>query len=194
MIFTLVLFYFRNASIPCVSNYRQVQFLMQLPSPAEASGVVFLFNGIDGCTFYFILQQRDSMRLLSLVFILFFAACTQNSEVKKKLSGTDSLVVNFYAPQSDSIIKSVATAEKKAIRRLSDFVSTKETSLFKCGYDGNLHFFEKGKMVSDVSFKYSDESCRHFVLDVEGKLTGTTMSTEAADFLKSLSEGRDIYW
>ncbi len=132
--------------------------------------------------------------VIFIITLLFFASCSQNSAVSKKLSGCDSLVVNFYAAQSDSVTRSVATAEKKAIRRLAEFVSAKETEQFKCGYDGSLHFFEKGKMVSDVSFKFSDEGCRHFLLDVEGKLSSTKMSNEAADFLKSLAEGKDIYW
>lgn len=134
------------------------------------------------------------MRTIPVIVIVWLVgSCSGNSDVSKKLSGCDSLVVNFYAPQSDSIVKSVAATEKKAIQRLSDFVSAKETELFKCGYDGSLHFFEKGKMVSDVSFKYANDSCRHFLLDVKGELIATKMSQEAADFLKSLSGGKEVY-
>ena len=134
------------------------------------------------------------MRFIFFATIVFFASsCSENSEVTKKLSGCDSLVINFFAPGSDMISKSVATADKKAINRVSEFVSAKETEAFKCGYSGSLHFYERGKMVSDVSFSYS-EGCRHFLLDVKGKLTSTTMSNEAADFLKGLAEGKDSYW
>lgn len=134
------------------------------------------------------------MRTIILICLVFFLiSCAGNSEVSQKLSGSDSLVINFYAAGSDSIIKTVATAEKSAIRRLTEFVSAKETEIFKCGYDGNLLFFEKGKPVSDVSFKYKDENCRHFLLDVKGKLVSTKMNNEAADFLKGLEEGRNTY-
>jgi hypothetical protein len=133
------------------------------------------------------------MRFLLLI-TLGCISCSDNSAVSKKLSGSDSLVIRFYAPQSDSVIKLVSTTEKKAINRVSEFVSAKETEPFKCGYDGALLFFEKGKQVSDVSFKYSEPGCRHFLLDAEGKLTSTKMSNEAADFLESLAKGQESYW
>ena len=133
------------------------------------------------------------MRTYILIFLVFSLISCGNSEVSQKLSGSDSLVINFYATGSDSILKTVATSEKTAIRRLTEFISSKETEIFKCGYDGNLLFFEKGKPVSDVSFKYKDESCRHFLIDVKGKLVSTKMNNEAADFLKGLDEGQNTY-
>ncbi len=133
------------------------------------------------------------MRVTITAIIFCFSSCSENSDVTKKLSGCDSLVINFFEPQSDIISKSVATADEKAINRVSEFVSAKETEAYKCGYSGSLHFYERGKMVSDVSFNYS-EGCRHFLLDVKGKLTSTMMSNEAADFLKGLAEGKDSYW
>jgi hypothetical protein len=135
------------------------------------------------------------MRYWVIILLIFagFISCTGNSAVSSKLSGADSLVINFYAPQSDSVVKTVYTAEEAAIRRLTEFVSAKETELYKCGYDGNLLFYEKGKLASDVAFKYSDPACRHFVLDIKGRLTSTKMSNEAADLLNSLYEGKNTY-
>ena|SRR5690349_14011998 len=132
--------------------------------------------------------------VLYLIICLTIAACSQNSAVTKKLSGSDSLVIHFFEENSTTISKTVATGEKKAINRLAEFVSGKEAPQFKCGYDGELLFFEKGKPVSNVSFKFSNDSCRHFLLDVEGKLMATKMSNEAADFLKNLQAGNNIYW
>ena len=72
-------------------------------------------------------------------------------------------------------------------------VVEKEATGFKCGYNGNLLFFSKGKLISNVSFNYAEEGCKHFILTVNEKLVSTTMSNEAADFLKSLLEGKDWY-
>ena len=133
---------------------------------------------------------------------IFFLVCTiaiitscsnSGSAVGKQLSGCDSLVVNFTAPQSDSVIKSVITTEEKAIDKLRHFADGKEAAEFKCGYNGHLLFYSKGKLISNVSFNYSDEGCKHFILTVNEKLVTTTMSNEAADFLKSLAEGKDWY-
>ena len=126
------------------------------------------------------------MRILILFIIFCVAACSGNTDVSGKLSGSDSLIINFYAPGSETVAETMTTTEEAAIRRLTEFISAKETELFKCGYDGNLLFFEKGKPVSDVSFKFSNEACRHFVLDIKGKLVATKMSNQAADFLSDL--------
>ncbi len=134
--------------------------------------------------------MRPVVLILSLAYL---CSCSGNQEVSGKLSGSDSLVINFYATQSETIVNTVSTTEKSAIRRLSEFVSAKETGIFKCGYDGTLLFYEKGKLVSDVSFQYRDASCRHFLLDIKGELKSTRMSNEAADFLKGLAEGKDSY-
>lgn len=133
------------------------------------------------------------LRLLVFSCIFSILSCSQNTAVSKKLSGCDSLVINFNDLQTGSTTRTVNTTSKQAINRLSEFVSARETELFKCGYDGNMLFFEKGKMVSDVSFNYSLEDCRHFMLVADEKLTSTKMSNEAADFLKSLAEGKNVY-
>lgn len=134
------------------------------------------------------------MNFFSLfAIIILFTACSGNSGVDKQLSGSDSLVINFTAPQSDSVIKSVTTTDEKAITKISRFADGKPSEEFKCGYNGSLLFFSKGKLLSDVSFNYSESDCSHFLISVDGKLVSTKMSGEAADFLKSLAEGKGWY-
>ncbi|HEX7847544.1 MAG TPA: hypothetical protein VF476_17210 [Chitinophagaceae bacterium] len=128
--------------------------------------------------------------LIAIAFILF--SCKQ-SAISKQLSGSDSLVLQFNHPQSNMIAKTVTTTETSAIRRLAQFVDGKGSTLFKCGYDGNMIFFSKGEQKGDISFQYSIDSCRHFVFDMDGELKAARMNNEAADFLKSLAEGRNAY-
>lgn len=130
--------------------------------------------------------------LIGIIFIL-LASCSSTSSTNQQLSGSDSLVINFTAPQSDSIIKSVTTTEAKAIDKLTRFIDGKKSEEFKCGYNGNLLFFYKSKLLSDVSFNYSEGGCQHFLLSADGKLVSTAMTNEAADFLKSLADGKDWY-
>lgn len=129
---------------------------------------------------------------LFLVLSIVLFSCKQ-SAIGKQLSGADSLVINFNDPQTNMIKKTVATAESNAINRLSEFVDAKKSELYKCGYDGNMIFYAKGEKKMDISFKYTIDSCRHFIFDMNGELKTTMMSNEAADFLKSLAEGRSIY-
>ena len=127
-----------------------------------------------------------------LLYIVILSSCSQ-SALSKKLSGSDSLVISFNQLNSDSIAKMVATTEKTAIKKLIRFIDGKETEKFKCGYDGNLVFYKEGKELLPIVFKYKDKDCRHFLLELDGKLLSNKMNKEAADFLQSLQEGKTWY-
>ncbi|HWR32007.1 MAG TPA: hypothetical protein VN451_00665 [Chitinophagaceae bacterium] len=132
--------------------------------------------------------------LLLLTYIIVLAACGgSDSVVAKQLSGSDSLVINFNTPQSNTIAKTMSTTEGNAIKKLIHFTDGKAVEAYKCGYDGNLMFYKNGALIGDVSFNYSGDGCRHFIMMLDDKLTPTAMSNEAANFLKSLAEGRGWY-
>ena len=122
-----------------------------------------------------------------------FSACSHRSAIGKQLSGSDSLVVNFNTPGTNLIEKTLNSTEKKAIRELIGFVDGKAGQVHVCGYDGNLLFYKNGILTGDVSFNYSEDSCRHFMLMLNGQLTPVVMSNKAADFLKSLASGNNSY-
>ncbi|MDZ4810050.1 MAG: hypothetical protein SGI96_17565 [Bacteroidota bacterium] len=135
------------------------------------------------------------MRLTFLfAVVIFLSACfNSGSAISKQLSGSDSLVINFNTPQSNTIAKTMSTTEDKAIKKLMGFVDSKTSEAYKCGYDGNLMFYKKGNLVGDVSFNYSGDGCHHFIMLLNDELAPTAMSNEAADFLKSLGEGKGWY-
>lgn len=133
------------------------------------------------------------MRLIFIAFVFIMASCGSNSTISNQLSGSDSLVINFNTPQSNTIAKTMNTTEDKAIKKLIRFTDGKAGEAYKCGYDGNLMFYKKGTLVGDVSFNYSGDGCHHFMMSIKDELTPTTMSNEAADFLKSLAEGKGWY-
>ena len=130
--------------------------------------------------------------LLLLLGVSFLYSCDQ-SAISSQLSGSDSLVIHFNEPGSNMISKSVTTSESNAIRRLSQFVDKKESEKYNCGYDGNMIFYVKGKEKADISFQYNIDSCRHFIFSMNGELHATKMNEEAADLLRSLSEGKTWY-
>ena len=119
-------------------------------------------------------------------------ACS-SSALSKKLSGSDSLVINFYAANSESIVKTVSATEGKAIRKVIHFIDSRSTGQLKCGYDGNLIFFSNGEPLLPVMFNYKEKACRHFIFEIEGKLMSTKMNNEAADFMESLETGNIYY-
>ena len=139
-------------------------------------------------------NNNKKMKTLITVFtVCLLISCGNSSAVSKQLSGTDSLVINFNAPQTNTIKSTLTTTENTAIKKLTNYVDSKTSEAYKCGYDGNLLFYRKGIVVGDVSFNFSGDGCDHFLMLVDGELIPTTMSNEAASFLKSLAEGKDWY-
>jgi hypothetical protein len=132
--------------------------------------------------------------ILLLATVIALASCGgAGSLVSNQLSGSDSLVIIFNTPQTNYIAKTVTTTQRKAIKKLSSYVDGKSTEAYKCGYDGNLLFYKKGTLNGDAAFNYSGDGCHHFIMQVKDELVSTAMSNEAADFLKSLAEGKDWY-
>ena len=131
--------------------------------------------------------------LFSLLFsaIIFFS-CKQ-SDVRQSFSSTDSLVIHFKNEQAGEITKTVQTMDTKAIRRMIEFIDGKESELFKCGYDGKMFFYGRGKQIQEVDFKNKDKSCNHFSFLLNGKLMSTKMNYEAVDFLNALEKGMPYY-
>src|SRR5688572_7782253 len=129
----------------------------------------------------------------SLLLILIFCSCEQTA-IKKSFSSADSLVIHFKNEQAGIITKTVETAEAKAIRKVTGFIEAQETEHFKCGYDGKMFFFNKGRQIQEVDFKMKDDSCNHFSFLLNGKLMSTKMSGEAIDFLNALEQGMPAYY
>jgi hypothetical protein len=133
---------------------------------------------------------------------VFFFSCSNQSAIGKKLSGSDSLVIIFNVPNTDSVINILNTTEKKAIRKLSGFLNGTELKKDSCGFDGNMIFFNKGEILQTVIFQFSDKNCRYFLYDMpaglnhsagDHKVMNTSMSDEAEELLKSLAEGKAWY-
>ncbi|MBK8140824.1 MAG: hypothetical protein IPK57_07255 [Chitinophagaceae bacterium] len=132
------------------------------------------------------------MKIFFFAGLIIVTSCG-GSVASKKLAVADSLVITFNVPNSDSVIKTVSTTEKKAIQKLISLVDGKEGKLYKCGYDGNMVFYSKGEIVLPVIFKYTEEGCRHFLFDMDNKVMSTEMTIEGAELLKSLVEGKEWY-
>jgi hypothetical protein len=134
------------------------------------------------------------MRIL-FIFILpvLLLACGSNSAVQRKLSVTDSLVIIFNVPDTDSILNTVTTTEPVAIKKLTGFLGGKTNDGVPCGYDGHIDFFSKQQLLLQVVFSYHKEDCRQFIFDFENKVQSVEVSNEAKNFLQSLASGKNWY-
>ena len=129
--------------------------------------------------------------IFSLLLFL-FCSCKQ-SAIKQGFASADSVVIHFKDEQAGVITKTVQTAESKAISRIIEFMDTKSTEEFKCGYDGKMFFYNKGEKMQEVDFKMKDRACNHFYFLIDGKPMSTKMSDEAIDFLDALEKGMPYY-
>ena len=125
--------------------------------------------------------------------IIFFLASCGTPAVKSKLSGSDSVVIHYYFPATDSVSKTINTTQKAAINKLIGFADGPKSEKYKCGYDGDMVFYKQNQQTQSVKFKYKDKSCRHFLMDIDGKLVSTKLNNEAFDFFTSLDQGKDYY-
>jgi hypothetical protein len=109
--------------------------------------------------------------------------------MQKKLSGCDSLAVNFNRPGQDLIENSLQTVERKAIREISGYVGAVSSKKTDCVPEGNMMFYKKGILQADISFHYSSDSCRCFIETENGELRYFEMNHTAVDFFRNLSSG-----
>jgi hypothetical protein len=138
--------------------------------------------------FFTYLTGMKRFCLLLSISALLLAACSKTTAVTEKLSTCDSLVIEFYAPNTDSVVKTFQATDKNAIRKLTGFIDRKEAKEYQCGYDGNMIFYKAGQAVLPVVFKYKDANCRHFMFEFNGKTQSTKMNQEGTDFLIDLEK------
>lgn len=134
--------------------------------------------------------------LTLLLFSVLFFSCSNEKE--DGLAKAGAMAVVFYgAPGgSEDILgpqnKVVEATDKKAIRKLADFVSGKETERKNCTADGAVFFIYDKNTSVKVDFHVLPD-CRYFSYTINGQPHTTAMSHEAADFLEALKQGRASY-
>lgn len=134
--------------------------------------------------------------LLQLVFIAFIiSSCGSKSEIRKKLSGADEVVISF-AEKNNPKRKTVSAVEKAAISRMIDFIEKKEDpSNLICGTnDGIIIFKKQDTAMQVITFTYLEKGCQQFYFTMDGKIYRMKVNDEAADFFAALAAGKDVYW
>ena len=134
------------------------------------------------------------MRVLFLVVLtgLLLSSCSSKSPIAKQLAGSDSLVITFNVPGTDSVSNIVTTTDTRAIAKLAGYLGGKEQPKPDCGFGGNMLFFKGGQQVLPVVF-HASKDCSYFMYEMENKLLYTKVGSEAGKFLKSLNEGKNWY-
>jgi hypothetical protein len=141
------------------------------------------------------LPNKTAMRkiILPLLAIVLLMVSCAKSEIRKKLSEADEVVISF-SEKNNPVRKTVSTSASSPISRIIDFIEGKEDEGGACTEnDGVILFNKGGGTLQIVTFTYIDE-CRQFYFTMDGKTYKTVMKKEAVDFFKALAAGKDIYW
>lgn len=128
-----------------------------------------------------------------ILVIAALSSCGGSSALQKKLSSTDSLVITFNQPDTDSVINAVSTTEANAIKKITGFLGGKTREGSPCGFDGHLDFFSRGQLLQQVVFSYHTDSCRQFIFDLDNRVQTLEVGNEAKNFLQSLGAGKNWY-
>jgi hypothetical protein len=134
--------------------------------------------------------------LLPVLFAaLIFASCGSKSEIRKKLSVAEEVVISF-SEKNNPKRKTVSAVEKAAISRMIDFIEKKEdlSNLVCATNDGIILFKKQDTTVQVVTFTYLEKGCQQFYFTMDGKTYKTKVSNEAIDFFTALAAGEDVYW
>lgn len=120
--------------------------------------------------------------LLAVLSVCFFS-CSSKSPIAKQLAGSDSLVITFNVPGTDSVSNIVTTTDTRAIAKLAGYLGGKEQPKPDCGFGGNMLFFKGGQQVLPVVFQ-TTKDCSYFMYEMENKLLYTEVGEKPGSFLK----------
>lgn len=130
-----------------------------------------------------------------LLAVLIFASCGSKSEIRKKLSDAEEVVISF-SEKNNPQRKTVSAVEPAAISRMIDFIERKEdpSNLICATNDGIILFKKQDTTLQVVTFTYLEKGCQQFYFTMDGKTYKTKVNSEAVDFFTALAAGKDVYW
>lgn len=133
--------------------------------------------------------------LLPLLLIVFIISSCAKSEIRKKLSEAEEVVISF-AERNKPQRQMVSAVAPSAISRMIDFIEDKEdpSNLICATNDGVIIFKRQDTTVQLVTFTYLERGCQQFYFTMDGKTYRTKVSKEAVDFFTALAAGKDVYW
>ena len=98
--------------------------------------------------------------LIACVFLAGFYSCKQTDEpLRTRLTGSDSVVINFYQGRGMELVSAVAVIRSRGqLDSLALEASSAKTDVQKgCLYSASLHFFKKNQVQASL---YLSDSCQ----------------------------------
>jgi hypothetical protein len=124
--------------------------------------------------------------ILSILLILMFVLTSCGDSIKpgldKQVSNTDSIKIYFLSQKDNTTQKVVTLKDKNEIESIIASITDDKAEQFKCGYTGQMEFYEKGKIILSPEFN-SNPECAHYVFRYKDKMYHKKMGNEGQDLL-----------
>lgn len=124
---------------------------------------------------------------MKYIFILFlgsilFASCGDSIKpgLDKQISGTDSIKIYFLSEKDNTTQRVVTISDKSDIANIIASITDEKSEQYKCGYTGQMEFYEKGKIILSPEFN-SNPECAHYVFRYKDKMYHKKMSQTGQD-------------
>ena len=125
--------------------------------------------------------------LFSLSLLLSSCGDSIKDGLDKQILGTDSIKIYFLSEKDNTTQKVVTISDNNEIENIIASISDEKSEQYKCGYSGQMDFYEKGRIILSPEFN-SNPDCAHYVFRYKDKMYHKKMSNEGQKFLSGISK------
>lgn len=122
--------------------------------------------------------------LILLVFTFALTSCGDSIKpgLDKQIANTDSIKIYFLNEKDNTTQRVVTISGKDEIENIIASITDEKSEQYKCGYTGQMEFFEKGKIILSPEFN-SNPDCAHYVFRYKDKMYHKKMSEDGQQIL-----------
>jgi len=134
---------------------------------------------------HFFHKLLPSLIILSL-FTITSCGDSINSELGKKLAGTNKIKLYFFDKESGTVKDSkmiVTISKQDDIKKIVESITDETPGQYKCRYSGHLEIFKDNDLLFNAEFNFEEE-CRHYVFMYNKRMLFKVMSEEGSALLK----------
>ncbi len=122
-------------------------------------------------------------------FVIMFLRCEKVTEVTELVKNTEKIDVVFYHDDKPNTV--IQITDKAEIKKFGNYISTKDTPLYKCKYDGQIIFRISDDITSNdkntITMEFNlQPDCVHVAYMYSEGLRTKELTPEGMSYLKAL--------
>lgn len=114
--------------------------------------------------------------------------CRRETEIDELVRNTEKIQIVYNNPEGTYY----DITDQKDIQKFAGYISSENTPVYHCGYDGKMIFFLRPDMVKEnknsieMNFNLRDD-CNHIEYEYAGELQTKKITAKGLDYLRSLN-------